>query len=235
MSGRASRIATATVLLSFVAALVAGCFADFVGCAEDGSCPGTLSCVDKRCVDLDVKPCVTSSNCPRAFVGESSNGPPSCQAGVCASRKCGDAVRCAPGEVCAVEGRPFSGSICFADCTNASCGPGLQCVDLGYGGRKICVGEGESSPLDRACAPDAYDPCLAGASCLSGICSFTCDVQRCPTGRTCAPNGVCVLDCTSGEACPSDLTCGDLFDGKRGCIRPDIGLNFCTGVVTEGP
>lgn len=72
------------------------------------------------------------------------------------------------------------------------CPSGQECIDLG-----IDLSGGGS-------------PFGGGSSAAVGLCGLQCDADDdiCPEGEICvAEFGACVVDCSQGQACPTDYTC----------------------------
>ncbi len=221
------------------------CSAQFIACAEDGTCPDSMVCVERRCQELAVGvSCVKGhTTCPGdgSWATETN-----CVLGVC-TRRCGGVpdsfdertfVACPANEVCSTPQRDVMGR-CFKDCTNGeSCPAGARCASLGYADKKGCIGAAAALPIDRLCSNnDECNDAIDNATCERGICLTPCfATNRCEDGRVCSRStgGVCLADCSDGQECPEGLTCQSLgYANTKACARPDQPFGLCRSVRTE--
>lgn len=120
--------------------------------------------------------------------------------GECEQRSCKQGLLCMPeqtaripvhqqgtGAELTVDFTMFSGGVCSKPCLlgGEDCGPCATCSRLSFIGRYL-----------TAISPDPFQ----------GVCALRCepslaDNGGCPSGYTCAPDGVCLNACTSDEQC----------------------------------
>ena len=123
-------------------------------------------------------------------------------------RHCTNDADCEPDDSCCSLG---SESYCFADCeTNADCGTGWMCYQLGRGGKQ-CI------PMSFSCEPPCLrEGCPEGRTCDQqtgtceepiGVCG-TCDMDwDCAEGLRCYAHGhYCAQPCPA-QACPPHSQC----------------------------
>ncbi len=164
-------------------------------CGGGGGCAAPRTMCGASCVD---------TNIDEAHCGRCDNpcpGAESCSAGMCSMMMMmggGETgIACADNAACGMNAlgpgvciRDFPGGYCSFDCmSDADCGMGGRCIDLGGGRGNICLKE-----------------CSAGSPCRSG--------QRCATAPPPNMAEVCIPDCGSDPLnCPAGTTC-DEFDGS---------------------
>jgi hypothetical protein len=124
--------------------------------------------------------------------------------------------------------QPLAELVPFPCAQDGTCPAGLACVP----------GVGCSfAALDALCGPET-DCGPSGGVCQLGLCAAAC-AGGCGAGRVCSAaggEGVCLVDCTAGEACPEHLACAPLWHGgKRGCVPPSQTFAACASSELEAP
>jgi hypothetical protein len=211
-------------------------------CAKDGTCPDGMACVPGTgCITPRIdSPCTADTDCKKASVDAT------CILGACVTI-C-DRVPCPEGRTCVrttvpaerPNDSPVAGAACMLPCDTGSCPAGLVCVQLGTG-QNVCT---------NGTIPD-YVP--IGAPCVDGKCpghdgsvacsGGTCVKRGCPcepgmicTRREGGSLGVCLPDCTGGEACPSGSVCKTLwYADKKACMAPGSEAPACIGTEDTQP
>lgn len=133
---------------------------------------------------------------------------------------------------------PNGCSVCDAD--------GCHAADPGTGSASANAGPtADGGACDNAtttCACETDEGCVAGTTCLDGLCLVPCEfTSQCGGGRVCL-NGKCVVGCDALSPCPSGFRCSD----KGACVlSPDdpecttaldcVGGMACANGVCVGP
>ena len=129
---------------------------------------------------------------------------------------------------------------CVIDCNGGgTCPDGMSCFSDficvwspagGTGGGTEGFGDCLNQPAGLACLADEI--CLnsgSGSVCSAQDCVSAIDCPASPPGGTAAPDCVlatddavldCILDCSGGAACPTDMVCFSDF----ACVWPAVGL-----------
>ena len=224
-------------------------------CSAGAGCASGRTCTSAAAAGVCVADCGAGQACPVGLICQDAWGKKSClpdgagqgaacsaeglscgpkgAAAVCSSGKCEQA--CANGAGCPatrVCSTTKGAGVCLSDCTaGAACPAGTTCGPLLDVAKKGCLAANVAA-LDAAC-PTEGAPCGplgAGGVCTAGRCEPACKAPAdCAAGRFCtvaSGDGVCLADCTSVPACPSDLVCNGPWapSGKKLCVASGAGL-----------